>query len=381
MALELYPSRRSHDAASPAQITVKGRCRGYSKEQVAISATPAERSIRNLGSSASSSSGSLKDSVSGHDDPVSHPPCSPTEQPQYGVHYQRYALRKYLSLPLALRPFVLLPGLRDFLVIGRPTMDTSGGLASYRNAVPKAVRARQPFLVVVDKPGAPPLEDSKYCWVEFPLPDVFKLDVSGMVSFERDYVQKHLKARHRRAYRVRQQELVESPITIEYFPLKPGSTALVDEMWALYLKNGRRHGFHVLSKSDFYRIHLGGTPGLSVMLARDNDQRGRIVTFCTGVRTGDTLMSMWCGTDYDNPLSRSCSTYINCQYEFVRIAIQDQGIRWLDLGAQLRQMKTGVGAQAYPVSGYLRCKSRVMRALSQKMMKAYFQPAKLMTDA
>ena len=32
-------------------------------------------------------------------------------------------------------------------------------------------------------------------------------------------------------------------------------------------------------------------------------------------------------------------------------------------------MKTGVGAQAYPVSGYLRCKSRVMRALSKKMMK------------
>ena len=62
--------------------------------------------------------------------------------------------------------------------------------------------------------------------------------------------------------------LVGSPITIEYFPLKPGNKALVDQLWALYLKNGRRHGFHVLSRGDFYRIHLGGTPGLTLMLAR-----------------------------------------------------------------------------------------------------------------
>ena len=34
-----------------------------------------------------------------------------------------------------------------------------------------------------------------------------------------------------------------------------------------------------------------------------------------------------CCADYDNPLSRTCSTYINCQYEFVRIAIEDPGIR------------------------------------------------------
>lgn len=43
--------------------------------------------------------------------------------------------------------------------------------------------------------------------------------------------------------------------------------------------------------------------------------------------------------------------------------------RWLDLGAQLRQMKTGLGAAPYTVAGYLRCKSRLMRALMERLMK------------
>ena len=80
--------------------------------------------------------------------------------------------------------------------------------------------------------------------------------------------------------------LVGSPVTIEYFPLKPGNKALVDQLWALYLKNGRRHGFHVLSRADFYRIHLGGTPGLTLMLARVSccgDGRGQ-GTHCAGYK-------------------------------------------------------------------------------------------------
>lgn len=43
------------------------------------------------------------------------------------------------------------------------------------------------------------------CRVEVPLPDVFKLDVSGIHSYE-EYVQGHLRRRTRRAWRVRQEE-------------------------------------------------------------------------------------------------------------------------------------------------------------------------------
>lgn len=62
--------------------------------------------------------------------------------------------------------------------------------------------------------------------------------------------------------------LVGSPLVFEYIPLHPGWRGLVDALWRLYVLNGQRHGFHVTCKHDFYRIHLGGTPGLSVLLVR-----------------------------------------------------------------------------------------------------------------
>lgn len=61
-----------------------------------------------------------------------------------------------------------------------------------------------PQVVVVDKPNMLCPSD-QYYWVEFPLPDVFKLDVSRLHSFD-DYVNTHLRKRHRRAFHVRQNE-------------------------------------------------------------------------------------------------------------------------------------------------------------------------------
>ena len=110
----------------------------------------------------------------------------------------------------------------------------------------------------------------------------------------------------------------------------------------LFRSTGERNGFTVLTEAEFYDFHLT-TPDLSVMLMRvgaacaghacgpskaggplapchflacwaylahsaaprtmppatrpahvqDKDD-GRIITFCTGVRAGDTLMPMWC---------------------------------------------------------------------------------------
>lgn len=63
--------------------------------------------------------------------------------------------------------------------------------------------------------------------------------------------------------------LAGSPLQFQYIPqLQPGSRALVDALWPLYLQNGERHGFHVLSRANFYRIHLSGHQGLGVLLVR-----------------------------------------------------------------------------------------------------------------
>lgn len=48
-----------------------------------------------------------------------------------------------------------------------------------------------------------------------------------------------------------------------------------------------------------------------LLWAQDTSKDDQLVTFCTGVRSGDVLMPMWCGTDYDHELAMKCSTYFN----------------------------------------------------------------------
>ena len=44
-----------------------------------------------------------------------------------------------------------------------------------------------------------------------------------------------------------------------------------------------------MDQQDFYRFHLE-TQGLTLLTIRDKSRGGQLVTFCTGVRDGDTLM-------------------------------------------------------------------------------------------
>lgn len=61
-------------------------------------------------------------------------------------------------------------------------------------------------------------------------------------------------------------------------------------------------------------------PALSC-LCRQDKETGAMVTFCTGVRADDTLMPMWCGTDYENENSRKCSSYFNMLYEVLLLLL------------------------------------------------------------
>jgi hypothetical protein len=91
-------------------------------------------------------------------------------------------------------------------------------------------------------------------------------------------------------------------------------------------------------------------------------------------------MPMWCGTDYDNELNRTCSTYFNMLYNYVRIGIEDPTINWIDLGASRRTAKVAIGFNPYPSSGYFRCKNSVMQALVETIMAKYFHPEELIND-
>ena len=215
-------------------------------------------------------------------------------------------------------------------------------------------------------------------------------------------------------------------LTCDYVRLAPGDEALVRQLWRLYKQNGDRNGYTreecfvwfssvdagcsgcrfscscrflplplplsnycalnassfcaaaVVCKPDFFSIHLAAE-GLSVMLVRDTSRGGALVSFATGLRCGDALISTWCGTDYAHPLSRSCSTYIKTQYEFVRQAIEDPDVRWLDFGALHRTVKHGsLCAQPHAVSTYVRCKSEATRRLVQGAARRWFSVERLL---
>lgn len=292
----------------------------------------------------------------------------------YRVDYQRYPIAGYIKLPYALQPFVQLPIMDHVVVVAKPSGDVSGGLENYREAVPKPERAAAPIFAVIDAPGKK-IKDKGYLWIEIPLSDIFKLDVSQMKSMD-DYT-KLLSKKGRWNFKDRQKKFAQG-LTCEYVPLPPGSKELVDSLWPLYKNTGERNGFTVLTEDEFFDFHLT-TPDLNVMLIRDKDS-GDLVTFCTGVRAGDTLMPMWCGTAYDNEKSRTCSSYFNMLYEYVRVGIADPSINWIDLGASRRSAKTAIGFTGYPVSIYIRCKNSVQEALYSQMMSIYFKKDELIND-
>lgn len=322
-------------------------------------------------------------SIGGHNDTASSSAEGSDYQPPQGVlgvSFQKYPIASYVKLPAPLQPFLQLPILDHYLIVGRPTADKSGGLELYRECCPKEMRAAAPFLIVIDEPGkiSGGYKDPKgYIWVEMPLVSVFKLDVRGMKSVA-DY-QKILSKKGRWNYKDRMKKFAASPLKLEYTPLQLGSHDVVDELWPLYKSTGERNGFCVLGQKDFYKFHLE-TPGLTLLTIRDTSNNNKLVTFCTGVHDEDTLMPQWCGTDYDNELSRKCATYFIMLYEFFRIAIEDPVINWVDLGASRRSVKEALGCKGYPVSAYIRCKNSVNQAVVETFAGAYFHPEELIND-
>ena len=106
----------------------------------------------------------------------------------------------------------------------------------------------------------------------------------------------------------------------------------------------------------------------------------KMISFCTGVTWKDVIMPMWCGTDYENELNRTCSTYFNILYSFIDRAISDPKVNWVDLGASHRKAKMAIGFSPYPSSGYFRCKNSFMQAFVEAMMNKYYKPERLIND-
>lgn len=295
------------------------------------------------------------------------------------LDYRKHLVKRYLKLPAVFRPFISLPFLDHYLVIGRPTMAPSAGLENYRKVVPKAVRAAAPFVVVIDKPGKlQEWKGDRYIWVEFPMGDVFMLDVSKMKDMK-DYTAT-LTKKGKQNFRDKQKKFKAGPVSWEEVPLK-NDRKMVEKLWPLYKNTGEKNGFLVMNKSEFFNFHLT-TPNLRVMLVYDvrDKNNPKLISFCTSAQWKDVLMPLWCGTDYSNELHRSCATYFNIHYNYVALAIADPTINWIDLGASRRTAKTMMGFKPYPSAGYFRCKNAVMQALVETILSRYFNLGTYVVD-
>jgi hypothetical protein len=237
-------------------------------------------------------------------------------EPHLGCHYSLYNTETYVGreLPSALRAAIA--SWRDkVLVVARPTMDVSAGLAHYREVTTKQQRKAALAVVVVDQPGQQPPQDDKYHWcaphplspadllpnaasavpaplappcsraaadpphaapaarVEVPLIEVFKLDVSGMASWE-DYMA-HIGLNQRKQYKARNNKLAKAPgLRMESGPM-PRDAALVEELWGLYEQQGTKNGCVVTSHEHFVRIHMT-LPGLQLVAVRDDNANGKV---------------------------------------------------------------------------------------------------------
>lgn len=297
---------------------------------------------------------------------------------QLYIDYQKFPVKQYVKLPKALSPFLKISVFEHYLLVSRPSMAKSAGLVNHRAVVPKKLRKAVPFMIVIDEPGMlQHWQDKKYTWVEIPLLDVFKLDVSSMHSMD-DYLNV-LSRKGRWNFKDRQKKFNNpTVINMEYVPL---DKSMIGTLWPLYQATGEKNGFTVLSKADFFKFH-NEVEGLTVMYIYDvrDPENKKLVSFCTGIKAGDALLPMWCGTDYENDLQRTCATYFNMLYEFVRIAIADPEVNWVDLGATRRTAKTAIGFTGYPHSGYFRCKNTVVQAIVESMAKDYFKPEDFAAD-
>ncbi len=294
------------------------------------------------------------------------------------IDYRFYPMRDYTDMPDCLIKGLEIAKLDYFLVIGRPTMAPGAGLRGYKEVTTKKERMLAPCIVVYDRPGMlDNFEDDEYSWIEMPLGDSFMLDVTNMKT--KDDYKTVLSKKGKQNYKTKLKKFDQEK-NVEYELVDwVGTTENIDRIWPLYAATGEKNGFTVLTKEDFYKYHRS-VPNQKVAYiwdVSDGPDNKKLVSFNTAFVWKDILHPMWCGTDHDNPLNRSCSTYFIILYNY---AIEQPNINWIDLGASQRKTKTSIGYKPQPCSAYFRCKNSFMQMVVEYLMEKYYDVEKCITD-
>lgn len=297
------------------------------------------------------------------------------------IDYRCYPMRDYTDMPEYLIKGLEMAKCDYILVIGRPTMAPGAGLRGYKEVTTKKERLLAPCIAVYDHPGMlEEFEDDGYSWIEMYIGDAFMLDVSEMKSKE-DY-KTVLTKKGKRNYTQKMKKFNQEK-NVEYELVDwVGSEENIDRVWPLYAATGEKNGFTVLTKEDFYKYHRS-VPNQKVAYiwdVTDGPEKKKLMSFCTAFVWKDILHPMWCGTDYENPLNRSCATYFIILYNYVHYAIEQPNINWVDLGASQRATKTSMGFKPQPCSAYFRCKNSFMQMVVEYSMEKYYDAEKCIAD-
>lgn len=301
------------------------------------------------------------------------------------VDYRHIRMEGTVDLPQFLTTLLQTTKLDYYLIISRPSGAPSAGLHGYKEVTTRKERRWAPLIVVVDEPGMlteDKFQDPKYIWMEIPLGDTFMLDITNMTSMA-DYL-KVLTRSGKKNYKNKTKGFAkEANIEHEWKDEKFEVTDdFINLIWPLYKQTGEKNGYTVLTEEEFYAFHRT-VPNLIFSLCwdRSDPMNKKLVSFCSGLTWKDVMMPMWCGTDYENPLNRTCTTYFIMLYNFVEYSIGKPHFNWVDLGMTQRKAKTAMGFSPYPCAGYFRCANTFVQLMVETMMEKYYDADKLMTDA
>ncbi|PNH06988.1 hypothetical protein TSOC_006603 [Tetrabaena socialis] len=271
--------------------------------------------------------------------------------------WHHFSLRAYLpGLPMRWR---LLLGLFPLNVVARPSNDASVGLQGWRSGLLRRLDLCFPVLNVFDTPG-----QREAGFVEWPLFDIFKVDLQGLTSWA-DYLatlgrMERRKVRQRTKLfasfiadgRLQLQAVQLGPAVFVSVPAPAGSgttpptataareaapplpvpvvpasvaeaEALLARLWSLYERTGARNGFVECDRATFERL-VREAPGMQAILVREGGGTAldSIIAFGLTLPQRDSLQLLYSGLEYDNPLVRQSNCYFQIMFTAIQLALE-----------------------------------------------------------
>lgn len=156
--------------------------------------------------------------------------------------------------------------------------------------------------------------------------------------------------------------------TIEKITDFSGLAALLESLWQNTFNRATEYQREVLNTAYFEAMSDHLEEKSYILLAKVKDKP---VGFTMFLDSGDTLISTYCGLDYD--YTRDYYTYFMLFYESIKNAI-DMKKNWIELGVTNYNPKMEAGALPEPLSVYVKSLNPIVNSFFARLMSSVIQP-------